>query len=69
MTINRDFEGELSVPDPPTHIPIESLWKEESVVFSANLAARAVEKVIAVYKNWRESLFFLLQKGVRQYYN
>jgi hypothetical protein len=69
MTINRDFEGEVSVPDPPTHIPIESSWKEEYVVFSANLAARAVEKVIIDLQKLTRIVIFLLQKGVRQYYN
>jgi hypothetical protein len=63
MTINRDFEGEASVGDPLTHISIKSSWKDESVVFCANLAAGAVEKVISNLRKLTRIDFFCYKRG------
>jgi hypothetical protein len=51
-----------------THVPIESSRKDEFVVFPANHAPNAVEKVIVDLRKLRRINIFLLQKGVRQNY-
>jgi len=64
LTINHDFEGEASVDSFTNLKPV----KNKSVVFCANLAAGAMEKVISNQQKLMR-IYFLLQKGVRQFYS